>query len=63
MTDGLLKQLSDSLYYSLADTAEKYSALCVKTNKEILDNIMYLGLRLQADRIIDERKNKNEKSV
>lgn len=63
MTDGLLKQLSDSLYYSLADTAEKYSALCVKTNKEILDNIMYLGLRMQADRIINERKNKNEKSV
>ena len=63
INDGLLKQLSDSLYYSLADTAEKYSSLCVKTNKEILDNIMYLGLRLQADRIINERKNKNEKSV
>lgn len=61
--DALVKAISDSLYYSLADTAEKYGALDIKKNREILNNIMYLGLRSKADRIIDERKSKNEKSL
>ena len=59
----MMQSISDNLYYSLADVAEQYEKLPVKKNKAILDNIIYLGIRGNADRIINERKSNDEKSL
>lgn len=63
MNEEILQSMSDNIYYSLADVAEQYEKLPIKKNKEILDNIIYLGIRGNADRIINERKPENEKSI
>ena len=63
MTSEIIQNMSDNLYYSLADASEQYEKLPIKKNKQILDNIIYLGIRSNADRIINERKQKDEKSV
>lgn len=55
--------MADSLYYSLALVSEEYQKLDIKKNREILENIIYLGIRGSADRIINERKINDEKSV
>ena len=63
MNEQIIQSMSDNIYYSLADVSEQYEKLPIKKNKQILDNIIYLGLRANADRIINERKQKDEKSV
>lgn len=63
ITEEIINNITDNLYYTLSDVAEQYKKLPVKKNKEILDNIIYLGLRANADRIIKERKSKDEKSI
>ncbi len=62
-TDEIRKRMSNNLYYTLASLADAYKTLDIKKNKAIIDNIIYLGLRAGCDAIIDERKNKNEKSL
>jgi len=63
MTEEIINAITDNLYFSLSDVAEKYKKLTIKKNKEILDNIIYLGIRANADRVIKERKTKNEESI
>ena len=59
--------MSDSLYFTLSELSEIYKKLDVKKNKEILDNIIYLGLRAKCDMIINQcnkrKELKNEKSL
>ncbi len=57
------EQITNLLYNSLASLSQEYESLDVKKNKEILDNIIYLGLRARCDLIINERKTDNERSV
>ncbi len=45
--------ISDSLYFTLSELGECYKQLDIKKNKEILDNIIYLGLRAKCDMIIN----------
>ena len=63
MTEEIINIITDNIYFTLSDVAEQYKKLPIKKNKEILDNIIYLGIRANADRIIRERKNKNEESL
>lgn len=62
LTEEIIKNMEDNLYYSLSETAAEYEKLPIKKNKEILDNIMYLGLRANADKII-RKEPKDEKSL
>ncbi len=62
------EQIGNLLYNTLASLAQEYESLDIKKNKEILDNIIYLGLRARCDLIIstrdlNERKTQNERSV
>lgn len=63
LTQEIKTSMTMSLYSSLADIAEEYEKTNIRKNKAILDNIIYLGMRNIADRIITERKNDNEKSL
>ena len=44
-----------SLTFTLAAAAEHYQALDVKRNREILDNIIYMGLRAKMDTILYQK--------
>lgn len=65
--DELKSQVSDSLYFTLAEIADIYKNICIVRNKSILDNIIYLGLRAKCDMIINQcnlrKEIKNEKSL
>lgn len=63
ITEEILKNISDNLYYSLGELSNEYETLKIKKNKEIINNIIYLGLRARCDLIINERKTQNEKPV
>lgn len=63
LTEPVRSGIASSLYCSLADIADEYGKLNIRKNKAILDNIIYLGMRSVADRIITERKNNNEKPL
>jgi len=43
-----------SLYNSLAKIGEIYSSVKILKNKEILDNIIYLGIRAKSDLVINQ---------
>ncbi len=63
MTEDIKKAISDNLYFTLSELSRLYEKLDIRKNKEILDNIIYLGMRAKCDMIINERNKKNEKSV
>lgn len=56
-----------SLTFTLAKAAECYESLELKKNKDLLDNIIYLGLRLRMDTVLEgdnkKKGNKNGKSI
>ena len=56
LDERTLKMISDNLYNSLGTLANEYQKIPIKKNKEIIDNIIYLGLRAKCDFIINERK-------
>ena len=62
VTEEIIKNISDNLYYSLGELSKEYETLKIKKNKQIIDNIIYLGLRAKCDVII-ERKKQNEKPL
>jgi len=62
-TCEIKESMKNNLYYSMSRIAEIYKELPVKKNKDILDNIIYLGIRAKCDMILNERNNKNEKSL
>ncbi len=61
MTDSIKKSLEDTLYMTMTSLAMEYEKLPKFKNKEILDNIIYLGIRAKADNLLNLKgKNKNE---
>lgn len=63
LTDEIKEYITHNLYNTLAVLSQEYDKIKIIKNKELLDNIIYLGIRARCDDIINERKNKNEKSV
>lgn len=57
------KEVKDALLFTLSDVSNSYQLLELKSNKEILDNIIYLGLPESLDKVFcGERKEcKGEK--
>ena len=66
--EALKEQLVPSLTYTLSEIAAAYELLDLKKNKELLDNIIYLGLRknvesLSCEHSIPQNKEKQNGSV
>ncbi len=53
----------NSMLLTLAMTGECYEKLDIKKNKELIDNIIYMGLRKRMDTIVYEKGNSDGKSV
>lgn len=58
-TNGL-EGLEDLLYNVLADVANAYDLLALKRNRAVVENIIFMGMRAQTDRILGERIKKHE---
>ena len=52
--DTARKQIEQGLYYTLAQAAEALSRLELKRNRELLENIVYLGCREQTRTVLTE---------
>lgn len=61
--ENKLEGIGDLLYNYLAEVANAYDLLEIKKNKGILDNIIFMGLRVRTDVILRERTEVNEQSV
>lgn len=48
-TDDFKESVKNSLIFTLSEISNAYSLLDIKKNKELLDNIIYLGLRKNLD--------------
>ncbi len=55
-----LEEQAAILRFTAAEAANAYALLDIKHFKEILDNIMYMGLTSMANELIERRRNKNE---
>lgn len=51
------------LYHSLAEIEKAYDLLDFAKNREIIENIIFLGLRLQTDRVLAERIHVDAQSI
>ncbi len=59
--DTVLKEkIRDSIYLTLSFVASEYEKLPKFKNKEILDNIIYLGIRAKTDMVINKLGCQNE---
>lgn len=58
-----LEGVGDLLYHYLADMMNAYDLLDIKKNKAIIENIIFMGLRLRTDTILREREENNEQSI
>ncbi|MCX7774082.1 MAG: DUF5685 family protein [Clostridia bacterium] len=54
-------QLNFNLTYSLSEVEKAYSLLGIEKNKGILDNILYSGLIVKTDKVLQGRCKDNEK--
>lgn len=61
--ENKLEGIEDLLYNYLAEVANAYDLLEIKKNKGIIDNIIFIGLRVRTDVILKERTELNEQSV
>ena len=52
--DAVRGQIEQSLYYTLAQAAEALSRLELKRNRELLENIIYLGCREQTHAVLTD---------
>ncbi len=59
VTKEIRECMNNNLYISMAEFSRLYEKLDIKKNKEILDNIIYLGIRARCDGIL-RKENKNE---
>lgn len=59
VTEQIRECMNNNLYISMAELSRLYEKLDIKKNKEILDNIIYLGIRARCDSIL-RKENKNE---
>lgn len=60
--DGLVG-MENLLYNELGEIAKAYDLLDIHKNKGILENIIFMGLRGQTDRILRERTKEHEQSI
>lgn len=58
-----LEGIGDILYNYLAEVAKSYDLLDLKKNREIIENIIFMGLRRRTDLILKERTNIDEQSI
>lgn len=61
--ENKLEGIGDLLYNYLAEASNAYDLLQIKKNKGIIDNIIFMGLRVRTDVILRERTELNEQSV
>ena len=55
-----LEGIGDLLYHYLAEIMNAYDLLDIKKNSAIIENIIFMGLRLQTDKVLKEREIDNE---
>ena len=55
------EQVNFNLSYSMSEIEKAYSLLGIEKNKGILDNILYSGLIVKTDKVLQGRDKKNEK--
>ena len=61
LTDSIKKSIENTLYMTMSSLAMEYEKLPKFKNKDILDNIIYLGIRAKADNLLNLKgKNNNE---
>lgn len=61
--EAIRQGVERSLTFTLAVAAEHYRSLDIKRNREILDNIVYLGLRAKMDTILNQKGQEHGQSV
>lgn len=61
VTDDIRNAAENSLYITMSAVAHEYEGLPVFKNKPILDNIIYLGIRANADRALNKLSKNNRK--
>ncbi len=61
VTDGIKESAESSLYITMSAAAHEYEGLPIFKNKPILDNIIYLGIRANADRALNKLCENNRK--
>ncbi len=62
-SDKFKKNVMGSLNMTLTAISDSYSKLNICKNKEILDNIIYLGLRFEYDKTFNFNGGKNDRSI
>ncbi|MGI6085544.1 MAG: DUF5685 family protein [Acetivibrionales bacterium] len=61
--ESIREKVNFTLTYSLSEAEKAYSLLSIEKNKGILDNILYSGLIVKTDKVLQERGIKNEESL
>ena len=59
----LREQLSSTLTFTLENAASSYELLTVYKNDDIIRNILYLGLKIQQEQILNNGKEKKDESL
>lgn len=59
--ESIREKVNFTLTYTLSEVEKAYSLLTIEKNKGILDNILYSGLIVKTDKVLQERGIKNEK--
>ena len=50
-----IKEQEEAVWYNLSVAAAAYELLPIKRNKQILDNIVYIGLKNATEKVLKER--------
>ena len=58
-----LEGIGDLLYNYLAEIMNAYDLLDIKKNSSIIENIIFMGLRLRTDKVLKERELEHEQSI
>ncbi|MEF9989591.1 MAG: DUF5685 family protein [Christensenellaceae bacterium] len=56
VSEAVKKEIEQSLYFSLAQAGKEFGMLKVYKNKEIIENIIYFGLKEQTKRVLSGQK-------
>lgn len=59
--ESIKEALNFSLTFSMSEVEKSYSLLAIEKNKGILDNILYSGLIVKTDKVLQGRCKENEK--
>lgn len=62
-TDDIANRAANSLYITMSAVAHDYEELPIFKNKAILDNIIYLGIRLNADKALKKLNNRKDEDL